>query len=65
MKIVVSIQKTNFSQKVKNRKIIIPGLLSHMKKELETEIKSAGLDFEIVVGTVDACEIADFVKSTL
>ena len=63
--VVQMLQKTNFSQKVKNRKIIIPGLLSHMKKELETEIKSAGLDFEIVVGTVDACEIADFVKSTL
>ena len=47
---------------LKNWKIIIPGLLAHMKKELETEIKSANLDFEIVIGTIDAFAIADFVK---
>ena len=33
-----------------------------MKKELDEEIKSSGLDFEIVTGTIDACDIADFVK---
>lgn len=55
--------KYDLASRVKNRKIIIPGLLAHMKGELESEIKSSGLDFEIVIGTVDACEIADFVKN--
>lgn len=54
-----TLKKWDFASKVKNRKIIIPGLLAHMKKELEDEIK----DFEIVVGTVDAYAIADFVKN--
>ena len=53
-----TIKKYNFSAKMKNRKIIIPGLLAHMKDELQEEIK----DFEIVVGTVNAFEISDFVK---
>lgn len=52
----------DLASKVKTRKIIIPGLLAHMKKELDAEIKSSGLDFEIVIGTIDACDIADFVK---
>ena len=46
---------------MKNRKIIIPGLLAHMKDELQEEIK----DFEIIVGTVNAFEIEDFVKTKL
>lgn len=54
-----TIQKFNLASKVKNRKIIIPGLLAHMKDELEEEIK----DFEIVVGTVEAFAIGDFVKN--
>jgi len=33
-----------------------------MKRELENEIQSSGLDFEIVIGTIDACDIVDFVK---
>ncbi len=53
-----TLRKLDFANKVKNRKIIIPGLLAHMKDELEDEIK----DFEIVVGTIDAFAIADFVK---
>ncbi len=61
--VVQMLKKTNFSQKVKNRKIIIPGLLAHMKKELESEIQSSGLDFEIQIGTIDACDIGDFVKN--
>ena len=52
------IKKYNFASKMKNRKIIIPGLLAHMKDELQEEIK----DFKIVVGTVNAFEIGDFVK---
>lgn len=53
-----TLKKWNFANRVKNRKIIIPGLLAHMKEELEKEIK----DFEIVVGTVEAYAIGDFVK---
>lgn len=60
--IVKTLQEYNLSEKVKNRKIIIPGLLAHMQKEIQTEITNAGLDFEIVIGTIDACDIADFVK---
>lgn len=56
-----TLKKWNFAERVKNRKIIIPGLLAHMKEELEEEIE----DFEIVVGTIDAYAIADFVKQML
>lgn len=54
-----TLKKFDFANKVKNRKIIIPGLLAHMKDELQEEIK----DFEIIVGTVDAFAIGDFVKN--
>ena len=54
-----TLKKWDFASKVKNRKIIIPGLLAHMKDELEEEIE----DFEIVVGTIDAFAISDFVKN--
>lgn len=54
-----TLKKWDFASKVKNRKIIIPGLLAHMKEELEEELG----DFEIVVGTVEAYAISDFVKS--
>lgn len=55
--------KYDLANKVKNRKIIIPGLLAHMKKEIETEIKNIGLDFEIIIGTIDACDIGEFVEN--
>lgn len=54
-----TIKQFGLAQKVKNRKIIIPGLLSHMKEELEEAIS----DFEIIVGTNEAYMIGDFVKS--
>jgi len=54
-----TLKKLDFASKVKNRKIIIPGLLAHMKEELEEAIE----DFEIVVGTIDAYAISDFVKN--
>lgn len=54
-----TLKKFDLAGKVKNRKIIIPGLLSHMKEELEEAIE----DFEIVVGTVEAYAISDFVKN--
>lgn len=55
--------KHDLANKVKNRKIIIPGLLAHMKKDIESEIKNAGLDFEIIIGTIDACDIGEFVEN--
>ena len=54
-----TLKKWDFASKVKNRKIIIPGLLAHMKEELEEELE----DFEIVIGTIDAFAISDFVKN--
>lgn len=54
-----TLKKWDFASRVKNRKIIIPGLLAHMKDELEQEL--AG-DFEIVIGTVEAYSIGNFVK---
>ena len=54
-----TLKKWNFSTRVKNRKIIIPGLLAHMKDELEEALE----DFEIVIGTIDAYAISDFVKN--
>ena len=54
-----TLKKLDLASKVKHRKIIIPGLLAHMKDELEDEIK----DFEIVIGTIEAYTIGDFVKS--
>lgn len=57
-----TLKKFDLQNKVKTRQIIIPGLLAHMKDELEDEIKKAGLDFKIIVGTIEAYKIADFVK---
>lgn len=58
-----TLKKFDFASKVKNRKIIIPGLLAHMKEELEEEISNDGLDFKIIVGTIEAFAISDFVKN--
>lgn len=60
--VVQTLIKYDLASKVKNRKIIIPGLLAHMQKEIQSEINAANLDFEIIVGTIDACDIAEFVK---
>lgn len=54
-----TIEKFELRSKIKTRKIIIPGLLAHMKDELEEEIA----DYEIIVGTINAYEISDFVKN--
>lgn len=56
-----TIKKFNLEKLVKTRKIIIPGLLEHMKDELQEAIPN----FEIVVGTVNAFEIGDFIKDYL
>lgn len=57
-----TLKKFEFDKKVKNRQIIIPGLLAHMKEELEEEFRNSNFDFEIIIGTVDAFAINDFVK---
>lgn len=54
-----TLKKFNLTEKVKTRKIIIPGLLEHMKEELEEALP----EFEIVVGTIEAYAISDFVKN--
>jgi len=51
-----SIKDFNLAQKVDTRKIIIPGLLSHMKDELQEVLP----DWEIVVGSIEACQIPEF-----
>ncbi|MBQ2610876.1 hypothetical protein IJF81_00635 [bacterium] len=61
--VVRSIKQYDLTNKVINRKIIIPGLLAHMKSELEQELEKANLNFEIVIGTIEAFKIKDFVKT--
>lgn len=54
-----TIEKFELNKKVKKKEIIIPGLLSHMKAELEEAMP----EFEILVGPNEAYMLADFVKS--
>lgn len=54
-----TIEKFDLKNKVKNKKIIIPGLLSHMKEEIEEAVP----EFEILVGPNEAYLLGDFVKS--
>lgn len=61
--VVRSIKQYDLANKVINRKIIIPGLLAHMKSELEQELEKSNLNFEIVIGTIEAFKIKDFVKT--
>lgn len=56
-----TLKKFDLIHKVKTRKIIIPGLLAQMKDELEKALP----DFEIVVGTIEAYSIGNFVKNYL
>ncbi len=53
-----TLKKFDLVNKVKTRKIIIPGLLAQMKEELEKALP----EFEIIVGTIEAYSIGDFVK---
>jgi len=52
------LKDTDFASKVKNKSIIIPGLLAHMKEELEEVLE----DWEIIVGTTESYMIPEFVK---
>ncbi len=54
-----TVKKFNLEEKVNRKAIIIPGLLSHMKEELEQAL----VGWDIIVGTIEACEIPDFIKS--
>jgi len=54
-----AVQKSGLYDKVKSKKIYIPGLLAHMQQELQKEIN----DFEICIGTTEAYLIKDFVKN--
>ena len=54
-----TLKKFDLANKVKTRKIIIPGLLAPMKNELEKALP----EFEIIVGTIEAYSIAEFVKN--
>lgn len=54
-----TIEKLNIREQIKNRQIIIPGLLAHTKDELQDIIP----DFDFVVGTIEASAIREFVKN--
>lgn len=53
-----SVKKYDLANKVKTRAIIIPGLLSHMKEELQEALP----EWKIVVGTIEACQIPAFLN---
>lgn len=54
-----SVKDYGLLQKVKTRKIIIPGLLSHMREELQDAMP----DWQIITGTIEACRIPEFLKT--
>ena len=54
-----TIEKLNIREQIKNRQIIIPGLLAHTIDELQEIIP----DFDFVVGTIEASAIREFVKN--
>lgn len=54
-----TVENFGLAKKIKNKRIIIPGLLSHMKEEIEEVLP----DFEILVGPNEAYLLSDFVKS--
>lgn len=56
--IAKTLKKFDLINKVKTRKIIIPGLLAPIKNDLEHEIP----EFEFVIGTIEAYSIAEFIK---
>ena len=53
-----SVKNYDLLNKVKTRSIIIPGLLSHMKEELQEVMP----EWNIVVGTIEACQIPEFLR---
>lgn len=57
--VLKTLDNLEIRNKIKTRKIIIPGLLAHMVDELNETVP----DFEFIVGTNEASDIAKFVKS--
>lgn len=56
-----TVNQFKLAEKIKDKKIIIPGLLSHMKEEIEEVLP----EFEILVGPNEAYLLGDFVKSAV
>lgn len=54
-----TVKQYGLVEKIKNKQIIIPGLLSHMKEEIEEVLP----EFEVLVGPNEAYLLSDFVKS--
>lgn len=54
-----TINQFKLNEKIKNKRIIIPGLLSHMKEEIEEALP----EFKILVGPNEAYLLSDFVKT--
>lgn len=57
--VLKTLDNIEIRDKIKTRKIIIPGLLAHMVDELNETVP----DFEFIVGTNEASDIAKFVKN--
>lgn len=53
-----SVKNYGLLDKVDTRKIIIPGLLGHMREELQEAMP----EWQIVTGTIEACQIPGFLK---
>lgn len=56
--VLKTLDNLEIRDKIKTRKIIIPGLLAHMVDELNETVP----DFEFIVGTNEASDIAKFVQ---
>lgn len=55
-----SVKNYGLLEKVNTRKIIIPGLLAHMQEELQEAMP----EWQIVTGTIEACQIPEFLKQS-
>ncbi len=53
------VKKSGITEKVKHRKIIIPGYVAQISGELQEEL---GEDWEVVIGTREAADIPAFLK---
>ncbi len=52
------ISANNILDKIKNKRLIIPGLLADLKNELQIALPN----WEIIPGTIEACKIPEFIK---
>ena len=58
-KIAAFIKKSGIEDKIKHRKVVIPGYVAQIKGELEEELDG----WEVMVGPREASEIPGFLKS--